>query len=504
MQREPERLGEPERVSGKGAEQHRADDDVVEMRHQEQAVVQHEIGWRNGEQNARRSADDEGDHEAERPHHRCGEADAAAIHGEQPVEHLHAGRHGDDHRHDAEQAVDVPACAHREEVMEPYHEGEHEDRHRGRHHRAIAKQWLAGEGGDHLGEDAVGRQREDVNLRMPPGPDEAHEHHRVAAGLIREKVEAEVAVERQHRQRRGEDREGGDDEEVRSQGGPGEHRHAQVAHPRRAHLQDGGGQVHPGQKGADAGDLDRPQVVVDADAGRVLELAQRWIWQPARAGELADHQRHVDEQRAGRGQPEADGVQRRKGDIAHAELQRHDEVHQPDDERHRAEEDHDRAVRREDLVIVLRRQIAGRLVGDRLLRAHQHDVREAADQHDQPEDRVHDADALVIDAGDPFAPEVRQVPGEDDPSDDAYQDEPDDGRGHQRDRLIERDGGEGELAEHAHDPFLVMLLAMPPGAPPLGPGPGASFSVTTCWNRSASTAPYNWAGTASLCLASCV
>ena len=48
-----------------------------------------------------------------------------------------------------------------------------------------------------------------------------------------------------------------------------------------------------------------------------------------------------------------DRVQRRKGDVAHAELQRHDEVHQPDHERHRHEEDHDRAVGREDLVVVI-------------------------------------------------------------------------------------------------------------------------------------------------------
>ena len=72
---------------------------------------------------------------------------------------------------------------------------------------------------------------------------------------------------------------------------------------------------------------------------------------------------------------------RREGDVAHAELQRHDEVHQPDHERHGDEEDHDRAVGGEDLVVVLGRQIALRPEGERLLRAHHDRVGEAAQQH---------------------------------------------------------------------------------------------------------------------------
>ena len=121
----------------------------------------------------------------------------------------------------------------------------------------------------------------------------------------------------------------------------------------------GGDEIDAGQQRADAGYLQRPEVVVDADAGRIGRLRQRRKRQPADARELADDQRDVDQQRAGGGQPEADRIEGRESDVAHAELQRHDEVHQPDDERHRGEEDHDGAVRREDLVVVLGRQVAG-------------------------------------------------------------------------------------------------------------------------------------------------
>ena len=64
---------------------------------------------------------------------------------------------------------------------------------------------------------------------------------------------------------------------------------------------------------------------------------------------------------------------------------------------------------------MLRRQIAWRVQGERLLRAHHDRVDEAAQQHHEPEQHVHDADALMIDAGDPLAPKVRQMPLDDDP-----------------------------------------------------------------------------------------
>ena len=45
----------------------------------------------------------------------------------------------------------------------------------------------------------------------------------------------------------------------------------------------------------------------------------------------------------------------------------------------------------------------------RLLRAHHDRVGEAAQQHHQREQRIHDADALVVDAGDPLAPQIGQI-----------------------------------------------------------------------------------------------
>ena len=368
VQREAKSLGEPVVVAREGAEHHAADDHIVKMRHQEQTVVQHKIRRRRRQHHAGHAADDKGDHEAYRPIDRDAETDAAPVEREEPVEHFHAGRHRDDHRHDAKEAVDVGASAHGEEMMKPHQEGEHADRHRGDDHRTAPEQRLARKGGNDLGENSERRENEDVDLGVAPGPDEVDIHHGVSTKLVGEEVEAEIAVQQQHREGPGQDREGGDDQEIGGERRPAEDRHAGIAHARRPHFQDRRRQVDPGQEGADARNLQRPEIVIDPDAGRVSQFRQGRIGEPAGLGEFAHHQRDVDQKDARGGDPEAYRIEHRKSDIANAELERHDEVHQADHEGHRHEKNHDRAMGRKNLVEVFRRQItlrAGR--GDRLL-----------------------------------------------------------------------------------------------------------------------------------------
>jgi hypothetical protein len=153
-------------------------------------------------------------------------------------------------------------------------------------------------------------------------------------------------------------------------------------------------------------------------------------------------------------------VQCRESDIAHAELQRHDKVHQADHQRHGGEKDHDRAVRREDLIEMLRRQIASGVKGDRLLRAHHQRIDKAAQQHQQREQQVHDPDAFVIDAGDPLVPQIRQIASDDDPEEDGEHGEDHDTAGDKRDRLTPGDRIPGELTKHVSE--LLLLGERPP------------------------------------------
>ncbi|KAG1553196.1 hypothetical protein G6F50_013067 [Rhizopus delemar] len=150
-----------------------------------------------------------------------------------------------------------------------------------------------------------------------------------------------------------------------------------------------------------------PDVVVHADAWTVFDARQRRERQPAGGSELTDPQRQHDQHRAGHEQPEAERVDERERDVARTDLQRHGQVHQAGDQRHRHEEDHDHAVGGEDLVVVVRRQEARGVGGrDRQLGTHHDGVGKAAQQHDQRDDDVHHADALVVDGGQPFRPEV--------------------------------------------------------------------------------------------------
>ena len=328
---------------------------------------------------------------------------------------------------------------------------------------------------------------------MPPGPDEVDIHHGVAAEIRGEEMEPQIAVEQQHAERRGQDREGRDDEEIGGQRGPAEDRHPRIGHARGTDLEDRRDEIDAGEQRADAGDLDRPQIVVDTHPGRELQLRQRRIGEPAGLGEFADHERHVDEEHGRGGQPEGDRVEGREGDVANAELQRHREVHQADHEGHGDEEDHDRAVGRKDLVVMLRRQIALRLEGQSLLRAHHDRVGEAAQQHDERQRAIHDADALVVDRGDPLAPQIGPVALDRHDGEGGEHDEADDGGRRQRDGLVEGYRRPVQLAQH-HVPLSGREVA--PGA--ALPAAGIALPRTIMPNRPGSTDPNVAGGTSRL------
>ena len=80
------------------------------------------------------------------------------------------------------------------------------------------------------------------------------------------------------------------------------------------------------------------------------------------------------------------------------------------------EENHDGAMGREDLIEVVGRQIAVRAEGETLLRPHHDRVNKSTQHHQTAKQRVHDADPLVVHAGDPLAPEIRHIALECDPN----------------------------------------------------------------------------------------
>src|SRR6201999_4574760 len=155
-----------------------------------------------------------------------------------------------------------------------------------------------------------------------------------------------------------------------------------------------------------------------------------------------------------------------EGNIAYTQLQWQYEVHESDHEWHGDEENHDRAVSGEDLIVMLGWKITLCMTGgQRQLAAHQHGIRESAHEHEKRQRNVHDPDALVIDARNPFAPQIWP------PAFDRYQpqyakNDESDGAGRDHDhRLVERNCRPGEPAEHTK----VLAAAKPPTNDPTRP-----------------------------------
>src|SRR5581483_1906683 len=113
------------------------------------------------------------------------------------------------------------------------------------------------------------------------------------------------------------------------------------------------------------------------------------------AREEADVQEDAAEQE----HPEAERVEAREGDVARPDHQRDQQVHEGDAERHDDEEDHRRAVHREDGVVLV--GVQERLVRRRELDAHEQRLDAPDEEEDEGRQAVHDADLLVVDGGQP-------------------------------------------------------------------------------------------------------
>lgn len=115
-------LGQPEVGGGKDAEDRARHQHVVEVRHHKVGVVVLEVSRGNGQHQAGETTDGEQDHEGDRKQHGGLEAERAAEHGGDPVEHFHPGRHGNQHGGVHEEQLAGNGDTHGEHVVSPDHE----------------------------------------------------------------------------------------------------------------------------------------------------------------------------------------------------------------------------------------------------------------------------------------------------------------------------------------------------------------------------------------------
>ena len=364
----------------------------MKVRDHEVGLVVLEIDRNDGEHHARKAADGEQEQERQRKQHGRFERQRTAPQRRSPVEHLHARGHRNQHGgHHVEQ---LRGDGHpvREHVMAPDDERQERDRGDGVNHRRRAEQGFAREGRQDFRDDAEGRQNHDVHLGMAEEPEDVFEHHRVAAAGRIEETGLEEMIGQQHGDCAGQHRHHGDQQISGDQPGPGEQRHFQQTHARRAHVHDGHDDIDRTHDRGRAHHVNGEDQHGESIAGL---QGQRRIQSPARRGHAARHEVCREQQSEGEGQdPEAEIVHARQGHVRRADLHGNHPIGQADECRHDGAENHDERVIGGQLIE--KHRVHQLQAGFEQLGANQHGHGAADEEHDQAEHQVHGADVFVI------------------------------------------------------------------------------------------------------------
>ena len=213
-----------------------------------------------------------------------------------------------------------------------------------------------------------------------------------------EDVGTEQTVGLEREQRPGQDREGDEHQQAGDQDVPDEHRQAEHGHAGGAHADDRGDEVDRTQDRAQTGHPQTHDPQVTAHARRAHGVGERGVGEPAEVSRaLGGQEARGGDQAAEEEQPVAEHVQTRERHVGRADLQRHDDVGETEEQWRREQQQHDRAVHGEELVVEL-------VVDD--LRAGREQLGTDQQRHDTADqeprerrDEVHLADQLVIGRG---------------------------------------------------------------------------------------------------------
>jgi len=108
----------------------------------------------------------------------------AAPQGQHPVVDLYGGGHGDDQGGNRKEKTEPGVHAADVHVVGPDNKAEHPDGQDCPHHHAVTEDILAGMGADQVGDNAKGRQRNDIDLRVAKKPEQVLEQDRAAALVV--------------------------------------------------------------------------------------------------------------------------------------------------------------------------------------------------------------------------------------------------------------------------------------------------------------------------------
>ncbi len=210
----------------------------MEVRHHVVSVLHLRVDRCHGQDQTSEATHGEHEDEAHSEQHGGFKRHGTLPHGGDPVEHLHASGHRDQHRGVHEEQLSCHRHARGVHVVRPDDERQNCDRRCGVHHRGVAKQFLARKCRHDVADDAEGWQDHDVHLWMSEEPEDVLIHHWVTTTSGVEEGCTEVTVSQRHGDGTSQHRHHSNQQISRDQPSPNEHRHLHECHARGTHIED--------------------------------------------------------------------------------------------------------------------------------------------------------------------------------------------------------------------------------------------------------------------------
>ena len=295
---------------------------------------------------------------AKRKAHRRRELNRPTPNRSQPVEGLDGRGHGDEHRGHGERRAEREIHAADKHVVTPDDEAKKRDGDDGVDHRLVTEDRLSREDRDDVGGETHGRKNQDVNLRMPEEPEEVLPKQRLAAAGRPEEARSHVEIAEEHR-RSGRKHGHGENEQNRgNEQRPHRQWHAEHAHARATHIDNGRDVVGRARDGRQAVDEngDSPETLPHLRPVVGAHRAQRSIRRPTGPRRAARNEKRAQQKNTGEKiQPIADLIEQRKRHVPCPDLKGNEKVSErPDEKRHDHKEDHDRGMHGHQHVIAAR------------------------------------------------------------------------------------------------------------------------------------------------------
>lgn len=399
-------FGPPVVDGSEEADERSTDHDVMEVRDNKIGVVKVNVCGERGKEKTGQSADGEQENERECVEHRCVEDDGTFVERRHPAKDFDGGGYGNsesDHREKQRSKGRLTTDKH---VVTPYKEADNRDGNAGCCDESVTKDVFARMNRDGFADHAKGREDHDVHSGVRVEPEKVLVQDGIAAHCRIKDPDTKGSFKDQKQQGDGQH---GSCEDLDERSGvkcPQEQGHPRPSHPRRTHLVDGNNKVDARQDGGKAKDESAEgrgdhSGIGGGTVGRVERPA--CIQTTGNKGVKEEHcAENID--------IKAKEVEAREGNIFCAEHQGQEEVSKGRrDRRDQEQEDHDRAVQGEQLVVkvgssefkfcrIFSRDKVGQKVsaGGKEFETNPKRKNTTRKEKDQNRSKIHQTDTLVI------------------------------------------------------------------------------------------------------------